>query len=62
MPGIVDPHNDEKGAAIMNTGEECITFYPGAEVATCNSSYETQETNHETEITGIDNPPRTGSD
>ena len=56
MPGIVDPHNDEKGVAIMNTGEECITFYPGAAVATCNSSYETQETNHETEITGIDNP------
>lgn len=56
VPGIVDPHNDEKGVAIMNTSEECITFYPGAAVATCNSSYETQETNRETEITGIDSP------
>ena len=56
VPGIVDPHNDEKGVAIMNTGGECITFYPGAAVATCNSSYETLATNHETEITGIDNP------
>ncbi|MCG7877679.1 MAG: reverse transcriptase family protein, partial [Candidatus Thiodiazotropha endolucinida] len=40
VPGIVDPHNGDKGLAIMNNGEDSITFYPGAAVAKCNSSYE----------------------
>lgn len=43
VPGIMDPHIMEKGIAIMNNGEECITIHPGTTVATCNSSYEIHE-------------------
>ena len=46
VPGIVDPHQEEKGLAIMNKSDESITFYPGATVATCSSSYEATEDSH----------------
>ena len=30
VPGIVEPHQEEKGLAIMNKSDKSITFYPGA--------------------------------
>ena len=43
VPEIVDPHQEGKGLAVMNKGDEWITSYPGAAVATCSSSYEATE-------------------
>ena len=40
LPGIVDPYREERGVAIMNTGEHNITLYPGTPIARCTSSYE----------------------
>ena len=54
VPGIVDPHQEEKGLAVMNKGDECITLYPGAAVATCSSSYKATEENHEIGMVALD--------
>lgn len=54
VPGIVDPHQQENGLAVMNKSEECITLYPGSAIATCNSSYETMEETHEVGMTLLD--------
>lgn len=55
VAGIVDPHHGEKGVAVMNTGEECVTFYPGAAVAKCNSSYEAYEETQEIRMVEMGN-------
>ena len=47
VPGIVNPHQEETGIAIMNKSDDSITLNPGAVVATCSSSYEAIEEHHD---------------
>ena len=54
LPGIVDPHQEGKGLAIMNKDNESITFYPCDTVATCNSPYEATKEDNDIGLVSLD--------